>query len=98
MGKVCCLLITIIICGYVLSSVYDNTYIYKGDIGIGETYLVSFDWDNEDPFRETEIDTLRVLDMDRGFVKIEYFNGHMSSIKSSVSEKLFRRIIKPIKK
>lgn len=98
MRQVCCLLTTIIICVCVLRSVYDNTYIYKGDISIGETYLVSFDWDNEDPFREARIDTLRVLDMDRGFVKIEYFNGHMSSIKSSVSEKVFRRIIKPIKK
>jgi len=62
---------------------------------VGGVYLHSFDWENSNPFKETNIDTATVLDIKDGYVQysVQLLNN---SVVVSSSMEVFKRIIKPL--
>lgn len=44
-------------------------------IEVGKNYIFSSDWDNEDPFVEKKIDTVKVVSIKGDYVQWEYKNG-----------------------
>lgn len=63
-----------------------NTQNYK----VGEKYLLSFDWEEKNPFENIRIDTVKVTGVKDGYVEWEYKNG----FRQSSEEKIFERIVK----
>ena len=61
------------------------------EIEVGKTYIFSFDWDSEDPFKEIEIDTVKVIGIKGDYVQWEYKNG----IRLSGKLKHFKHFGKP---
>lgn len=45
------------------------------EIKVGDSYLHSLDYDNEDPFEEVNIDTVKVVSIKQGYVQWEYKDG-----------------------
>lgn len=62
------------------------------DISPGNTYLFSFEWDARDPFKEIDIDTIKVLDVRDGYVQWQYPSG----IKQSSTARTFKKLTKPL--
>ena len=60
------------------------------DLTIGKEYIISFDWDNKDPFEEIEIDTVKITGLKNDYVQWQYKNGQ----KLSCEIDIFKRIIK----
>lgn len=60
------------------------------DLIVGKEYIISFDWDNKDPFEEIEIDTVKITGLKNDYVQWQYKNG----IKTSDEIEVFKRIIK----
>ncbi len=66
------------------------------NVEIGDVYLYSHDWDEEDPFAKIEIDTVRVIDVKDGYVKWLYkLSEKDSSFYLSGKLKYFKHNIKP---
>lgn len=65
------------------------------NVNVGDIYLFSFQWDNENPFENIKVDTVKVIDIKNDYVQYQY-----SWAKSPTSTKLriFKDCIKPIKK
>lgn len=57
---------------------------------VGEKYLLSFDWEEENPFENIRIDTVKVTGVKNGYVQWEYKNG----FRQSSDEKIFERLVK----
>ena len=60
----------------------------------GETYLYSTDWDTDDPFSKMRIDTVKVLDIQDGYVK-HLDIGSDSAYYNSCSINFFKKYSKP---
>ena len=58
----------------------------------GEKYLFSFDWDNKDPFKKIEIDTVIVIAIKGDYIQWEYNNG----IRLSSKLEHFKMFQKPL--
>jgi len=71
-----------------------NSYLQNQDasIEIGKNYLLS-EWENKDPFKKNEIDTVKVIDIIGEYVQYEYKNGY----RSSTEMKIFKHRQKPCK-
>lgn len=60
-------------------------------IEIGKHYATSFHWQEENPFKPTKIDTVKVIDIKDGYVLWEYKEGFTQSSKL----KVFKLLLKP---
>ena len=61
------------------NSMYDNQ---RMEVDIGEKYLFSYFWDNEDPFYFPRVDTVRVIDIKNDYVlfeEVSFFNHQRST-------------------
>lgn len=61
------------------------------EIYIGDKYLFSFDFDEPDPFKQTEIDTAYVLKIKGNYIKFKLSSG----MESSCTKRLFRELTMP---
>lgn len=57
---------------------------------IGKEYVISFDWEEENPFEVKDIDTVKVLGVKGDYVQWQYNNG----FKQSSSIRLFSKLVK----
>lgn len=64
-------------------------------INVGDTYLFSFQWDNENPFEKIKIDTVKVLDIKNDYIQYKY---SWANSPTSTKTRIFKDCIKPIKK
>lgn len=64
------------------------------NVNVGDIYLFSFQWDNENPFENIKIDTVKVLDIKNDYVQYKY--GWAKS-PTSTKLRIFKDCIKPIK-
>lgn len=62
---------------------YDKLYNNDAIIKINMVYLFSYKWETEDPFEKIKIDTVRVLDIKKGYVKFAYVNRDSTFINDS---------------
>lgn len=60
------------------------------DLIVGKHYIISFNWDNKDPFEEIIIDTVKIIAIKEDYVQWQYKNGQ----KISCEIDIFKRIIK----
>lgn len=89
------LILMISACSYMAYNLF-NTYKYEGDIKVGNKYLQSYQFrENQDPFEEIKIDTVEVLDMKDGYVKFKLSYWSDGAFLSA-EEEVLRRIIKDI--
>lgn len=61
-------------------------------IEVGKKFLFSFHWNDENPFQEVKIDTVKVMGYKDGYVKWEYTDGFTQSAK----QRIFIDLIKPL--
>lgn len=47
----------------------------EAHIQVGENYIFSLDWENENPFEKIKIDTVKVVSIKGDYVQWEYKNG-----------------------
>lgn len=89
------LIIAIIIFGAILLSGLFISPLKNQEIEVkaGERYLYSLDYDNEDPFEEIRVDTVKVIGIKNGYVQWEYKNG----IRLSCKLKYFKHWTRVIK-
>lgn len=66
----------------------------KKELNVGDKYLHSFYWDNENPFEVRDIDTASILDIKDGYVKFRLSYGKDGGfvITSSKIRSFLRRI------
>ncbi len=76
---------------YVTQELQSN--ISEDEIIVGDKYLFSYDYEEDDPFKKPMIDTVVVLEIQGDYVLYKYVNYHYN-----ISSKIdyFRRIAKTI--
>lgn len=57
---------------------------------IGKEYIISFDWEEENPFEQKDIDTVKITALKDDYVQWQYRNG----LKQSSSIRLFSKLVK----
>lgn len=57
---------------------------------IGKEYIISFDWEEENPFKQKYIDTVKITGLKGDYVQWQYRNG----FKQSSSIRLFSKLVK----
>lgn len=67
-----------------------KTTLNQCDFKVGEKYLLSFDWEEENPFENIRVDTVKVTGVKKGYIQWEYKNG----FRQSSEEKIFSRLVK----
>ena len=60
------------------------------ELVLGKKYITSFDWEEKDPFKVTEIDTVTITGLKNGYVEWEYKNGMKQSCKARIFRLLLR--------
>lgn len=76
--------------------VIKQTEVKQPNINIGDTFLISFNWDEKNPFEIIEIDTILILDIKSGYVKYIYIGGRNNKFSSSMEIEYFYEDIKPL--
>lgn len=64
-------------------------------INVGDTYLFSFNWENENPFEKIKVDTVKVIDIKNDYILYKY---SWAKSPTSTKTRIFKLCIKPIKK
>ncbi len=85
------LIISIFIGIYLISEYQCN--IDEDEIIIGKLYFHSYHYDDVNPFEESEMDTVEVLDIKDGYVQYK-FTHHRNP--SSTSIRMFRKVAKQL--
>ena len=65
----------------------------KNEIKVGDMYRFSWNWDEEDPFKKVEIDTVIVLNVKDNYVLYKY---KTKKFVNSIEVKFFEKNIKPL--
>jgi phosphoribosylformylglycinamidine (FGAM) synthase PurS component len=60
------------------------------DVKIGKVYIISFDYEDKNPFEAENIDTVKVIGLKGEYVQWQYRNG----IKQSCKTRLFNELIR----
>lgn len=93
----------------ILTLAYGDRVFFKNqslEINVNDTYLFSFDWDEDNPFEHIQIDTVTVLDIKDGYVKYKYRRYELAEWDSSyfpidfthsIPTKFFKHNIREIK-
>jgi hypothetical protein len=74
---------------WIKNSSVSNT---KYDLKIGQTYVISYNKDEKDPFRKVEKDTVYIENILNNYVLFSYLYKK-DTIKLSCTDKLFQKII-----